>query len=68
MILGLFSIKNMFLALVIGILTLLIVGDYLRKRRHNEIFKKNGINSMPSLPIVGVAHHLINQTPAGKKK
>ncbi|XP_050337305.1 probable cytochrome P450 4d14 [Bactrocera neohumeralis] len=54
----------MFLALLIGLLTLLIVGDYLRKRRHNEIFKKNGINSMPSLPIIGVAHHLIKKTPA----
>ncbi|XP_028901825.2 probable cytochrome P450 4d14 [Zeugodacus cucurbitae] len=54
----------MFLALLIGLLTLLIIGDYLKKRRHNEIFKTNGLKSVSSLPILGAAHHLINQTPA----
>ncbi|XP_017491600.1 PREDICTED: probable cytochrome P450 4d14 isoform X1 [Rhagoletis zephyria] len=54
----------MFVALLIGLVAVLLGWDYLYKRRHNEIFKSNGLKSVSSLPIIGSAHHLINVSAA----
>ncbi|XP_053957260.1 probable cytochrome P450 4d14 [Anastrepha ludens] len=53
----------MFVALFIGLVVLLTIVDYLNRRRHNEIFKQNGIKSFTYLPIIGSAHHLVNVSP-----
>lgn len=58
----------MFLELLLGFFTVILVWDYLNKKRRSEVFEQNGFTGPKILPLIGGVLHFFGHNSESKEQ